>query len=161
MLLLVSIHYCEYKRRVPPRLHHIYKLTIRLVGTLVLAKTMAPMFFSAFTTHDSVSSVSALPSHATYPTDVSASFTRNWSFSEIGKPWRGPTGFPWTRRYSSSSCARASACENRTSLRQLTCHERQHQAHIFPARAPWNHQLMGNGSTVAEGPGNVCRGQSA
>lgn len=60
--------------------------TIKLVGTFVLTKTIAPSFRSCWTIQDSDSAVSFFPSQPTYPRDVSVSLTRNWSFNDTGSP---------------------------------------------------------------------------
>ena len=53
------------------------------------------------------------------PMMVSMPLRQNWSFREMGRPWRGPMILPCVLRWSSTSWARAKARSMKISVKQF------------------------------------------
>ena len=107
--VIVSFMFCEY-----PAPFDIF--TIIVCGILVFTYNTAPSSRSIFTSAEFVVAGS-FSRNATYPIVDCTPSTQKLSFILIGRPCRGPTGFPSRWRYSSRYLARSNAWGKKVSVR--------------------------------------------
>ena len=123
---------------------------IMAVGTFVLQYRTAPSF-SSISTSVALYSAGVL-TRDVKPTVLSLPLMLKLSFSEMGRPWSGPTGWPVRWRWSSRDLACWIASSKNASLKQLVCVLINGLYRCRVACPPY--QLLSCSSTLAEGFGD-------